>query len=145
MIYSHRFLVRASLARVTEFHSRAASMAAITPPPIIIRVKQAPEILTEGDEMDFTMWLGPLPLHWLARFEAVTPSGFSDRQLQGPFAEWVHRHTFSAVDQQTTAVVDEISLRQRSQPLWWLFGMGMRLGLPILFAYRQWKTRRILQ
>jgi ligand-binding SRPBCC domain-containing protein len=145
MIYSHRFLVSAPLARVAEFHRHAASMAAITPPPIIIRVKKAPENLSEGDEMDFTMWLGPIPLHWLARFEAVTPSSFSDRQMQGPFEEWVHRHTFLAADQQTTAVVDEISLRLRSQPLWWLVGMGMRLGLPILFTYRQWKTRRILQ
>ena len=93
MIYYHRFRVRASLARVAEFHSHAASMPAITPPPIIVQVHHAPPILANGDEMDFTMWLGPLPVHWLARIEAVSPAGFSDRQLRGPFAEWVHRHT----------------------------------------------------
>jgi ligand-binding SRPBCC domain-containing protein len=145
MKYLHRFQVRAPLARVSEFHSRAASMAAITPPPIFVRMKHSPEILSEGDVMDFTMWIGPFPIQWQARIEAVSPVGFTDRQLRGPFAAWVHRHSFTAVDEQITQVVDEVSLRLRSHPVWWLVGMGMRAGLPILFAYRGWKTRRILQ
>jgi len=145
MIYCHRFQVRSPLARVAEFHSRADSMAVITPPPIIIQMKRTPAFLTERDVMDFIMWLGPFPLHWLARIEAVSSTGFTDRQLSGPFADWVHRHTFVAVDDQTTDVVDEITLRLRSHPVWWLVGMGMQLGLPILFAFRAWKTRRILQ
>jgi hypothetical protein len=49
------------------------------------------------------------------------------------------------VDEQTTEVVDEVSLRLSSQPLWWLVGLGMQLGLPILFGYRGYKTRRILE
>ncbi|MEZ4584038.1 MAG: hypothetical protein R3A10_20780 [Caldilineaceae bacterium] len=61
-------------------------MGAITPPPVIVRVHRAPELLGEGDEMDFTMWLGPLPIRWLARIEQVTPVTFVDRQLRGPFA-----------------------------------------------------------
>jgi hypothetical protein len=120
-------------------------MAAITPPPVIIRVHHAPPVLRDGDEMDFTMWLGPLPIHWLAAIEAVSPDGFTDRQLSGPFAQWIHHHHFTPVDEHTTAVVDEINLSLHSHPLWWLVGMGMRLGLPVLFAYRAWKTRRYLQ
>ena len=145
MFYRHRYKLNAPLTQAAEFHRQAASMAAITPPPIIVRMHQSPAILEEGDEMDFTLWLGPLPLHWLARIENVSPNGFTDRQLRGPFAEWVHRHTFVSVDEQTTAVMDEITLRLRSHPLWWLVGIGMRTGLPVLFAYRGWKTRRMLQ
>jgi ligand-binding SRPBCC domain-containing protein len=91
------------------------------------------------------MWLGPLPLRWLAGIEAVSLTGFTDRQLRGPFTEWIHRHTFVAVDDQTTDVLDEINLHLRPQPVWRLVGMGMQLGFPILFAYRALKTRRILQ
>ena len=145
MKYIHRFQVRANLASVTEFHSRAASMAAITPPPIIIRMKSAPATLAEGDVMGFTMWLGPFPIRWLARIQDVSASGFTDRQLEGPFAEWVHRHIFVAVDEQTSVILDEINLRPRSHPIWWLVGMAMRSGLPLLFAFRAWKTRRMLQ
>ncbi len=145
MKYLHRFYVKSPLARVSEFHSQSASMAAITPPPIIVRVHRAPAVLAEGDEMEFTMWLGPLPLRWLARIEAVSPGGFTDRQLQGPFAEWVHRHKFMVVDDHTTEVQDEINLRLRPHPVWWLIGLGMWLGLPLLFAYREWKTKRMLE
>ena len=145
MIYHHRFRVAAPLPGVAEFHSRAASMAAITPPPIVVRMHRTPAVLTEGSEMEFTMWLGVLPLRWWARIEDVSPAGFTDRQVRGPFAEWVHRHSFIAVDEQTTDVVDEITLRLQPHPVWGLIGLGMRLGLPILFAYRAMKTKRLLQ
>ena len=145
MIYRHQFKVNASLARVAEFYSRSASMAAITPPPIIVRLHHAPDVLAEGNEMAFTMWLGPLPIHWLARIEGVSSSGFTDRQLRGPFAEWVHQHTYKVVNGQVTDVIDEITLKIRLHPIWGLVGIGMRLGLPILFAYRAWKTKRILR
>jgi ligand-binding SRPBCC domain-containing protein len=91
------------------------------------------------------MWLGPLPLRWLARIEDVSPTGFTDRQVRGPFERWIHRHTFVPVDETTTAVLDEIELKLRPHLLWGLVGLGMRLGLPFLFAYRGWRTRRLIQ
>lgn len=145
MKYRHRFEVNAPLAAVAEFHARSASMGAITPPPVVVRIHSAPVLLDDGDEMDFTMWLGPLPVRWLARIEDVNPTGFTDRQVLGPFQEWIHRHTFVPVDKTTTAVLDEIELRLRPHLLWGLVGLGMRLSLPFLFAYRGWKTRRLIQ
>jgi ligand-binding SRPBCC domain-containing protein len=144
MNFQHRFRVQASISQVAEFHRHSASMAAITPPPIIVKIQRAPSVLADGDEMAFTMWLGPFPVHWLARIEMVSATGFTDRQLSGPFSEWVHRHTFVALDQNTTEVVDEITLRLRPHLLWLPVGLGMWLGLPILFAYRAWKTKRML-
>jgi ligand-binding SRPBCC domain-containing protein len=145
MEYKHRFDVNAPLATVAEFHAQSASMGAITPPPVVVRVHRAPARLDDGDEMDFTLWLGPLPVRWLARIENVSPTGFTDRQLRGPFRHWTHRHTFVPVDETTTVVVDEIELRLRSQPWWGLLGLGMWLSLPLLFAYRGWKTQRYIQ
>ena len=145
MKYTHRFEVDAPLDAVAEFHTRSASMGAITPPPVVVRVHSAPSRLDDGDEMSFTMWLGPLPLRWLARIEDVSPTGFTDRQLRGPFEGWVHRHTFVPVDETSTAVLDEIELKLRPHLLWGLVGLGMRLGLPFLFAYRGWKTRRLIR
>jgi ligand-binding SRPBCC domain-containing protein len=145
MNYRHYFRISASIEQVAEFHRRSASMAAITPPPIIVKLQRAPTVLAEGDEMAFTVWLGPLPVRWLARIEAVSSTGFSDRQLRGPFAEWVHRHSFRAIDENTTEVSDEITLRLRPHPIWWPIGLGMYLGLPILFAFRAWKTKRMLE
>ena len=145
MKYQHRFHVNAPLAAVAEFHAQSASMGAITPPPVVVRVHRAPARLDDGDEMDFTMWLGPLPVRWLARIEDVSPTGFTDRQMRGPFREWVHRHIFVPVDETTTAVVDKIELRLRPHPWWGLLGLGMWLSLPLLFAFRGWKTQRFIQ
>ncbi len=145
MNYRHHFQVRASLDRVSDFHSRAASMPAITPPPLSVQLHYAPDVLREGDKMDFSLGVGPISIRWVARIEGVSPTGFTDRQVHGPFAEWVHRHSFNALNNQTTEVVDEITLRLRSHPWWWLVGMGMWAGLPILFAFRANKTRRLLQ
>ena len=69
MKYTHRFRVEAPLPAVAEFHSRSASMPAITPPPMIVRVHAAPAVLAEGDTMDFTLWAGPIPVRWVARIE----------------------------------------------------------------------------
>lgn len=144
MKYRHKFLVKAPLAQVADFHRQSASMGDITPPPAVVKVHQAPARLGEGDEMDFTIWLGPLPVRWQARIEDVSPTGFVDRQLQGPFKQWTHRHSFEPVEEQTTAVVDEIEFKLAKDPIRGIVGLGMTLSLPFLFAYRGWKTRRLL-
>lgn len=144
MKYQHSFRVNAPLPAVAEFHSHPAAMAAITPPPIFVRVHQAPPRIADGEAMDFTMWLGPLPLRWQARFEDVTATGFVDRMVQGPLAAWSHRHSFVAVDDTQTDVVDELAVAVRRHPVWGPLGLGMSLNLPVLFAYRQWQTRRLL-
>ncbi len=145
MKYQHRFEVNGSLADVADFHSRSASMGAITPPPTVVQIHRAPDRLAEGDEMEFTLWLGPLPIRWTARIEDVSPTGFIDRQQQGPFRCWVHRHTFEPVDQSTTAVIDEIEFQLKKHPWWGPVGLGMGFSLPLLFAYRSWQTRRLLE
>jgi hypothetical protein len=57
---------------------------------------------------------------------------------------WRHRHSFVAIDDHATDVVDEVEVRPRVHPLWGPVGLGMALNLPVLFAFRQWQTRRLL-
>lgn len=144
MNYQHRFRVQAPVQVVAEFHSYPDAMAAITPPPIFVQVHSAPPRVAEGQTMDFTMWLGPLPLRWQARFEDVTATSFVDRMVQGPLRTWRHRHSFVAIDDHTTDVVDEVEVELRRHPVWGLVGLGMALNLPVLFTFRQWQTRRLL-
>ncbi len=144
MIYRHVFCVRAPLAAVADFHRRSGSLSAITPPPIVMRVHRAPQVLGEGDEMDFTLWLGPLPVRWVARIEQISEAGFVDRQVRGPFRRWEHRHTFVPLDEMTTEVHDEVQAEPGDGLFWKLVSLAMWLGLPLLFAYRGWRTRRLL-
>lgn len=144
MKYLHRFRVQAPVEVVAAFHGRSAAMAIITPPPLVTQVHRAPEHVATGDSMAFTLWMGPLPMRWVAGFEDVTATGFVDRMARGPVRRWQHRHSFVAIDEQTTDVVDEIEIELRMHPIWGPVGLGMALNLPILFAYRGWQTRRLL-
>lgn len=143
--YHHRFRVQAPLPQVAAFHRRAASMGAITPPPVVVRLHQAPAQLGSDDEMSFTLWFGPVPIRWQARIEDVTPNGFVDRQISGPFASWVHRHTFIGVAENATDVFDTIAFAPKADGFEGLVGRVMALSLPFLFAFRGWMTRRLLE
>jgi len=145
MKYGHTFRVRALLADVAGFHTSASSLKAITPPLIPMHLHHAPQRMGDGDEMAFTMWLGPLPVRWVARVEDVSPAGFLDRQVRGPFEAWAHRHTFVQVEEGTTEVSDEVAARLKPHAVWGWVGLAMWLGLPLLFAYRGWRTRRLLE
>jgi ligand-binding SRPBCC domain-containing protein len=144
MKYTHTFRVQAPLEAVAAFHQDPRSMAVITPPPVRTRFHAAPARLVNGAEIRFTLFFGPFPVRWKARIEQVSPAGFVDRQVNGPFRCWEHRHTFVPVSQAITEVRDEVDFHLSRHPFWGLFGLGMWLSLPFLFAFRAWKTRRVL-
>jgi ligand-binding SRPBCC domain-containing protein len=144
MVYKHLFRVKAPLASVARFHADSSSMGSITPPPVIVRVHSAPALLGENDRMDFTLWLLLLPLHWVARIQDVSPRGFTDVQLSGPFESWQHHHEFCPQNEYWTEVHDTVQATLSRNPVKWLIGLCMWISLPVLFAFRGWKTRRIL-
>ena len=145
MKYEHRFEVRAPLSIVAAFHREAHSLALITPPPIVVRINAAPDELRQDSDVDFTMWFGPFPVRWMAGIEDLHDGGFVDRQIAGPFASWSHRHEFVSLDERRTEVVDRVDARLRPHLLWGPVGLGMWISLPLLFAFRQWNTKRLLE
>jgi ligand-binding SRPBCC domain-containing protein len=145
MEHKSHFTVNAPIAAVREFHRSPASLRAITPPVIPMSSVQANDLLGEGAEMAFTLWMGPIPARWKARIEDDQPQGFVDRQISGPFASWVHRHTFNPVDDSNTRVDYHVTYQLKSNPFWWLLGSLMAIGLPLLFRYRAYKTKKILE
>jgi hypothetical protein len=48
-------------------------------------------------------------------------------------------------DDRTTDVVDEVEAALKRHPFWGPVGALMWIGLPLLFAYRGWRTRQILE
>jgi hypothetical protein len=145
MRYQHTFDVQAALKDVSQFHRRSTSLGAITPPLLKLQMDSAPDILQNNDVMTFTLGLGPLAVAWKARIEYQSLYGFTDLQLEGPFKRWCHQHTFVPLADDATRVLDQIEFDLRPHPLWWLIGAVMALGLPLMFRYRAWKTRRILE
>ena len=138
--YAHAFQVNASLEDVAQFHRDSRALRLLSPPPMFIQFHEV-QPLAEASLADFTMWLGPLPIRWKARHSEVNPmNGFIDVQEAGPFKTWVHRHSFSRIDANQSEVCDEIEATPGG-----LVSRLMWLGLPVLFAYRAWATRRSLE
>ena len=142
MQFEHRFTVRAPQAQVAAFHTRADGLRAITPTPMTIH--SAPDPLTSGDEIHFTMWV-PFPLRWHGRVENVSDAGFDDLQVNGPFKRWQHRHNFLKIDDTMTEVYDVVQAELPRHPLKLVVAAGMWLSLPLLFAYRGWRTRKLVE
>ena len=141
MKYTRSFKVAAPLEQVASFHSDTRALKILTPPPMWMQPRSI-EPLAEGSRSEFVLWLGPLPIRWVARHSQVSDNGFVDEQEQGPFKHWSHRHHFSPVSEDQTLVTDEITAELSDRPLKWLIGAAMWLGLPLLFAYRAWRTSR---
>lgn len=136
--YEHRFTVNAPLTAVSQFHRDSRALRQLTPPPMWVQFHTV-EPMAEGSIADFTMWLGPLPVRWTAVHTDVAPHGFIDTQQKGPFQFWRHTHTFRALGDGRTEIIDKIEAEPGN-----LISRFMWLTLPILFAWRGWRTRREL-
>lgn len=144
-VFEKKTVMKGTVQQLWDFHARPNAFATLTPPPIFIRMRENKlKSLTEGT-VDFTMWLGPIPLHWVAQHEAgPTEMSFIDRQLVGPMAFWEHQHIFRAV-MDGVELTDHVTLEHKPG----LAGLFTRLmfdGIPlqIFFFYRHLRTRLAL-
>lgn len=135
-------IIPTSLDGLQRFHEEPEALAKLTPPPVIMQLhRDARRSLTEGD-IEFTLWLGPLPIRWIARHEpGPSPHSFADMQVKGPMAYWRHEHVF-AEKPNGVELTDRIVLAHRPG----LIGVLTRLffdgpPLRLLFAYRHLRTR----
>ncbi|HBX67853.1 MAG TPA: hypothetical protein DEH25_00240 [Chloroflexi bacterium] len=142
--FTHRFRVGAPIKAVAAFHSDTRALQKLTPFPMFVQLHEI-EPLAENSRARFTIWAGPIPLRWEALHTNVTPQGFSDTQVSGPFKYWKHNHVFEALTPKSTAVIDEVSAIPGEGIFWGLATRVMILSLPLLFAYRGWQTRRSLE
>ena len=142
--YKHTFRVNKPLEAVAEFHRDPNMLTELTPPPLKVTPNNLQPV-SEGSIADFNLSFGPISVQWVASHSEVDfPNGFSDTQVKGPFDHWHHRHTFIAVDDDRTEIIDTIEAQPASSGINWLISHFMWLNTPILFAYRAYKTRKAL-
>lgn len=146
-VFDYDFKVQATLADVTQFHRQTEALKQLTPPPIFVQFHQV-EPLGEGSVTKFTLWFGPFPVKWLAVHTDVDPErGFTDTQTEhGLLKKWVHTHSFSQEDNGLTRVREHIVYEHQAG----LRGIASRLlfaspMLRLLFMYRKWVTKRMLE
>ena len=143
-VFDFQFKVEAPLEAVSAFHFEPGILKTLTPPPVLMQVHRF-DPLGENSIAEFTLWMGPLPIYWKAEHSDVTSAGFCDTQVEGPMKSWKHRHSFSAIDANSTQVHEHIEFEHFPG----LRGLRSRLlfhrpALWTLFSMRKRITRRCL-
>lgn len=141
--FEHRSLIQDVTAEaVLKWHEHPNAFQRLTPPPVFIQVHRRDMPSIRDGEVEFTMWMGPIPVRWHARHEAgPIETSFVDCQVQGPLAAWEHTHTMQPVEG-GVELIDHIEIEH---PRGWR-GLFTRLAfngvaLRGLFIYRHWRTR----
>src|SRR5688572_10087976 len=78
------------------FFSNPQNLDAVTPPWLHFQMSGLiPERIQKGSMMGQKIKLHGVPIQWLTEItEWNPPHEFVDTQRKGPYAQWIHRHTF---------------------------------------------------
>ena len=131
--------VEAPLEQAFGFFADAANLEAITPPFLNFRIlTPLPVEMRVGARIDYRIALYGLPMVWKTRIERWEPgAAFIDRQLSGPYAQWIHLHQFESVaggTQLYDRVDYALPLDPLSRPAHPMF---VRPTIERIFAYRR--------
>jgi len=136
----------AGLDRTFAFFADAANLERITPPFLRFRVlTPLPMAMGEGARLTYALRLHGVPIRWVTCIDAWEPGRrFVDRQLSGPYALWVHEHTFEPVAD-GTLVRDRVDYALPFDP--WsrpAHALLVRPDVEKIFAYRRRVMAEIL-
>jgi ligand-binding SRPBCC domain-containing protein len=147
----NRYVLRTSLwlpvprDEAFAFFAEAENLGRITPPEMHFRIRSAlPIAMQEGALIDYTIRLWGLPMRWRTRIARwQPPDEFVDEQLAGPYAVWIHTHTFRD-EGRGTAIDDTVEYALPFGPLGRIAQPVIRRQLSRIFAFRQRMVEELL-
>lgn len=129
-----------------DWHMQPGAFDRLVPPWQRVEVVERPTRLVEGAKLVMKVFAGPISVRWVALHrDFIEGRQFIDDQVHGPFKQWVHTHSFEAIDDQTSMLTDRIEYELPLGPLGALFGgLPTDLMLEKMFEFRHRATREAL-
>ncbi|MDP2480058.1 MAG: SRPBCC family protein [Candidatus Palauibacterales bacterium] len=133
------------LGEVFAFFAAAENLQRLTPPEMDFRIMTPlPIPMAAGTLIDYRLRLFGMPFRWRTRIDRwEPPDRFVDEQLEGPYAVWVHTHSFREVEA-GTRVRDHVRYALPVYPAGELAFPVVRLQLRRIFGYRKRRLRELL-
>lgn len=132
------------LDEVFSFFAEPGNLEILTPATLRFRILTPPPLeMRNGLLIDYRLSLAGMGFRWrtlISHWEP--PHRFIDEQLSGPYRQWVHTHTFEAMDG-GTRITDHVRYRLPLYPFGEVARPLVRLQLRGIFAYRGEKIREI--
>lgn len=131
--------VDAPVEELAAWHARPGAFERLSPPWQPLEVIEPLPALVAGARARYRVSLGPVSRPWLAEIAHAGPGGFTDIQVEGPFARWSHRHRFlpSPAGPDHSRLEDEIRCELPLGCFGHLSDGLARQQLEALFAWRQ--------
>ena len=131
--------------RVFAFFADAANLERITPPELKFHiVTPKPITMYPGALIDYELSLFGVRFTWRSEITVWQPeTRFVDIQVRGPYAEWIHTHTFEDAPG-GTRIQDQVRYRLPLAPLGNIALPLVRAQLRRIFDYREAVTRRLM-
>lgn len=135
-------MIETPATEVFRWHERPGALDRLLPPWENVRILHRTGGIHNGDRVELSVRLGPIPLHWrLEHRDYIQGHQFRDVQLSGPFAHWEHVHRFEAEGDGICRMVDEIAYElPMGRPGKVMAGDMVRRRLEKLFAFRHQRT-----
>lgn len=131
---------------VFDFFSDAGNLELLTPPQLGFNIITPQPIKIErGTLIDYKISLRGIPLTWRTEITLWDPPfQFVDTQLNGPYKQWIHTHTFTEIDG-GTLIADEVKYRLIFEPFGDLVHFLVRRELETIFDFRYKKVAEIFK
>jgi ligand-binding SRPBCC domain-containing protein len=135
-------VIDAPVEAVWRFHERPDILQILTPPWQPVQIVRREGGLGVGALSEFRLWIGPVPVQWIAVHTECEPNQFfTDEQQTGPMASWRHRHLFEAHGTKTK-LTDAIAFAlPGGQPIESTLSWWVNARLSDMFDYRHQVTR----
>ena len=131
---------------IFDFFADAANLERITPPELKFHIiTEQPIQIEKGTLIDYSLKMRGFPVKWRTEISVwEPPHKFVDRQLRGPYKQWIHTHSFTEIDVGKTLIEDEVRYRLPLEPLGDVAHFLVRRELDYIFDYRQKAVAEIL-